>query len=459
MSNKIITLDGLNTFLSNVKTYLTELLLSKQDKLISGENIVTVNGNSILTSDNVIAGNIGTVDTDLEIIDHLSIEPIIGYSKEYLTIQSLEDNNEVSFSINNIMYQPEGSNTWSTLNTGEKLILNTNQEVKFKMNNPQITIYGVGTFSVSKKYNVKGNMMSLLYGDDFIGKTDLTEIAQTISDPVPYKLFKESTTLIDAGNLILPATTLANNCYWDMFNGCTSLITAPELPATTLANYCYNHMFYGCTSLITAPELPATTLANNCYYGMFSSCTNLTTAPELPATTLAEKCYYYMFSSCINLTTAPKLPATTLTEFCYSFMFNGCTSLTTAPELPATTLAASCYANMFWNCTSLTTAPELPATILVGYCYNNMFNNCTSLTTAPELPATILAAYCYYRMFANCNKLNYIKMLATDISAYECLYYWVNGVSSTGTFVKNRNATWNVTGVNGIPEGWTVETV
>ena len=80
MSNKIITLDGLNTFLSNVKTYLTELLLSKQDKLVSGENIVTVNGNSILTSDNVIAGNIGTVDTDLEIIDHLSIEPVIDYS-------------------------------------------------------------------------------------------------------------------------------------------------------------------------------------------------------------------------------------------------------------------------------------------------------------------------------------------------------------------------------------------
>ena len=34
-----------------------------------------------------------------------------------------------------------------------------------------------------------------------------------------------------------------------MFDGCTSLVSAPELPATTLANYCYQHMFNGCTNL------------------------------------------------------------------------------------------------------------------------------------------------------------------------------------------------------------------
>ena len=35
---------------------------------------------------------------------------------------------------------------------------------------------------------------------------------------------------------------------------------------------------------------------------------------------------------------------------------------------------------------------------------------------------------------------------------------WVSGVASTGTFVKNVAATWDVTGVNGIPEGWTPQT-
>ena len=60
-----------------------------------------------------------------------------------------------------------------------------------------------------------------------------------------------------------------------MFYRCTSLINAPELPATTLANYCYYYMFEGCSSLINAPELPATVLADYCYQYMFNGCTKL----------------------------------------------------------------------------------------------------------------------------------------------------------------------------------------
>lgn len=33
--------------------------------------------------------------------------------------------------------------------------------------------------------------------------------------------------------------TLTTGCYSNMFNGCTSLTTAPTLPATTLASSCY----------------------------------------------------------------------------------------------------------------------------------------------------------------------------------------------------------------------------
>jgi hypothetical protein len=113
-------------------------------------------------------------------------------------------------------------------------------------------------------------------------------------------------------------------------------------------------------------------------------------------------------------------------------MLYGCTSLTTAPELPATTLASDCYYQMFYGCTSLTTAPELPATTLVDYCYGHMFNGCTSL--------------------------NYIKAMFTTTPSDSYTRQWVEGVSSTGTFVKNSAATWDVTGNYGIPSGWTVET-
>ena len=111
---------------------------------------------------------------------------------------------------------------------------------------------------------------------------------------------------------------------------------------------------------------------------------------------------------------------------------------------------------MFYVCTNLVNAPVLPATTLASSCYIGMFQGCTSLTTAPELPATTLANNCYQQMFYDCTNLNYIKCLATDISASNCLSNWVYNVASTGTFVKNSAATWNVTGLNGIPTGWTV---
>jgi hypothetical protein len=117
---------------------------------------------------------------------------------------------------------------------------------------------------------------------------------------------------------------------------------------------------------------------------------------------------------------------------------------------------------MFAGCTNLTTAPELPATTLATGCYYSMFNGCSSLTAAPVLPATVLVKECYRNMFYGCANLNYIKaMFTTDPSSSYPNYYtydWVNGVASSGTFVKNSAATWNATGIHGIPSGWTVQT-
>ena len=139
-------------------------------------------------------------------------------------------------------------------------------------------------------------------------------------------------------------------------------------------------------------------------------------------------------------------------------MFNYCTSLTTAPALPATTLASNCYSQMFSSCTSLTTAPALPATTLATYCYYFMFQKCTNLTQAPELPAITLASNCYSYMFQNCSKLSYIKAMFRTTPSTSYTNNWVSGVASSGTFVKNKNASWSVTGTSGFPSGWIVQT-
>ena len=257
---------------------------------------------------------------------------------------------------------------------------------------------------------------------------------------------------------VLPATTLASDCYSSMFSGCTNLTYISALPATSLAPRCCQYMFNECTSLTTAPALLATTLADDCYYSMFYGCENLTIAPELPATSLASGCYANMFQRCTSLTSAPELPATSLASGCYANMFQECTSLTIAPALPATTLASDCYARMFVNCTSLTTAPDLPAASLADGCYYTMFAQCTSLTTAPELPATDLVSHCYSYMFAKCSNLDYVKALFISSPSSNYTASWLEGVSTSGTFVKSKDATWNVTGSNGIPSGWTILT-
>ena len=86
-----------------------------------------------------------------------------------------------------------------------------------------------------------------------------------------------------------------------------------------------------------------------------------------------------------------------------------------------------------------------------------MFDWCSALRTAPELPATTLASNCYRGMFDKCTNLNYIKCLAIDgINQNNSTENWVFGVAATGTFVKDRAASWP-TGSSGIPSGWTTQ--
>ena len=224
-------------------------------------------------------------------------------------------------------------------------------KVAFYGDGTTITSYnGTKISGGSAQVKVYGNVMSLVDETGFADAKTLT------TNSAFSNLFLGNSQLANASGLQLPATTLTASCYANMFNGCTSLTTAPKLPATELKDDCYNSMFWGCLSLTTAPKLPATELKLRCYNFMFNSCSSLTTAPELPATTLATGCYWYMFCGCTNLTTAPKLPATTLAPNCYRFMFYGCTSLTKAYVKAAYTNTNNECDNMFTGCTDAATS-------------------------------------------------------------------------------------------------------
>ena len=349
----------------------------------------------------------------------------------------------------------------------------------------------------------------------FSGCTNLVSIPDfsvpTITGgSVCYQMFNGCTSLLDASNITLSATTVYNECYRQMFAGCTGLVTPPSaISATSTSGLlrCYYQMFNGCTSLTSTPSISATELGDYCCYQMFNGCTSLTSAAALPATGVGTESYKQMFQgctslvnppasigattignngcrqmfqNCTSLVTTPTMPsATNLGDGCCYQMFQGCTSLASASALPATTIGTGCYSQMFQNCTglvtppssigattipengcyrmfqgcsSLTTTPAMTSTTAVGNhsCFQ-MFQNCTGLTTASALPATTLASHCYYQMFQGCSSLVTppASIGATAYVQSSCFQMFRNCISltSTPTFTVNSVANNSLNGM------------
>ena len=254
-------------------------------------------------------------------------------------------------------------------------------ELEYSVNNGDWTTLEAGTGVTFGGSN--GNLR--LRGTNLKGTSVPSQYSTiTFTDRnVPVACTGDIRTLLDWNNYTTVNTE--NAMFIKLFENCSVLTSAPELPATSLADNCYYCMFSGCTNLKSAPELPATSLANNCYYGMFSMCTNLKTAPKLPAPTLATCCYAYMFAGCTNLKTAPKLPAKFSGIDCYDCMFSGCTNLKSA-ELSIEFLYRGCCSYMFNDCTNLSSvtmlAPSDQISKATDCCYNWLYNAGTDKTVS-----------------------------------------------------------------------------
>lgn len=191
------------------------------------------------------------------------------YSLKYLTFQILSGGTidcTSNLGGKTISYSKDDGATWTSVGAGDSISVLAGEEVLLKGTNAS---YGDKVLSSSDVYfNACGNIMSLIYGDNFIGQTAFTENAV-------FQSFFQDSHLVDASNLILPALQLSQYCYFRMFQGCSSLIGAPALPATSLAPFCYCYIFHSCSSLEKAPVLPALTLPDFAYFQAFYMCYQL----------------------------------------------------------------------------------------------------------------------------------------------------------------------------------------
>lgn len=236
------------------------------------ESAFTISADTLVEAYSVLG-----VDSSNTVSQNCIYNPEQDYSKEYLTLKVISGgtiawtaagtgyNRSIQYSLNN--------GTWTTITAsspGATINVSDGDVVKFKGTNSTYAGSNAdydGFSGGTASFDVEGNIMSLIYGDNFINQTALTGTYNFCS------MFKQSN-VVSAENLILPATVLTPHCYRALFANSPSLEVAPELPALTLADSCYKYMFQD-AEITTAPQLLAPVLVQECYEGMFNNCLKL----------------------------------------------------------------------------------------------------------------------------------------------------------------------------------------
>lgn len=220
-------------------------------------------------------------------------------------IEATKNNTTITFNYNysdsGIEYSLDYGDSWIqytqafTLNKGDVACIKGNRSnyKNEKANDQWWNAEDKPIFRASALCYISGSVMSLLEDKENLsesafqgafsrGGTALTYIDIDPDDP-----------------LVLPAKKLSYRCYMRMFHNCTSLTTAPVFTVEETAEKCCYNMFRDCANLtdVSGIELPAMTLSQDCYRELFRLCKKLTgAAPKLPAPTLVQECYRQMFS-------------------------------------------------------------------------------------------------------------------------------------------------------------------
>ena len=447
----------------------------------------------------------GTIYLDPYYIDYLCFTDASGSSNTLTLTKNDQEGNTPTVTLE---YSTDKVNwtTWNESNNVRTYTIPANGKVYLRGVNPNGICYNgrnCHTFSSTKNVRASGNIMTIADG---IGERTIIE------RPFFARLFYQMTTLLTAPNFPSEGMSLGDSSLAGLFNGCSSLTTAPSLTVNSLSSgWCCQLMFNECTSLTDAStvHLNATNIPRNAYMQMFNGCTSLTTAPSLTissmsgtyaccmmfngctslasasniklnATAIPDSAYEQMFNGCSALTTPPTITSSALTIASggLNAMFKYCTSLATAPNLNITTLNSSgtkhCY-DLFRGCSALTnvTKVKLNATTLYNQSYRSMFLGCTSLVTPPEIMATTYFSDStsttngsFVEMFYNCSKLSTIKVhFTTWQNNGRGTKVWTYGTKSSGTFYKpsslpsTKNASGNTTNPDYIPYNWTVTNI
>lgn len=197
--------------------------------------------------------------------------PAIDYSQEYFFITAVSSGTLVPRADGTLpeVYYSIDKETWEIFDT--TLSVSPGDNIYFKAN----LIGNVGSNGNTRflendinsepgistaKFNVSGNILSLLFSDNYLTETIGEE------DYFTFWEFFDNLGVVDASNLILPNITI-RYCYGWMFKDCKDLVSAPVLPASVLEEGCYYEMFAGSSNLSSVSCLATDISASDCTSG------------------------------------------------------------------------------------------------------------------------------------------------------------------------------------------------
>ena len=443
---------------------------------ISGNSIVfTVSG---LTQDNTYLYNITAIDIYAETgTADGRITTEHDYSQDYFTITNTSNGNNtigIRTESNNPIHSmtvdvsTDNGSSWTSKTT---TLSGNNFVVTLATLAPgsSLLIRHTGTWypgaftyiESTASIEASGNVDSLVYGDNFLANS-----STALPNNAYMSLFDKNTHIQSARNLVIQHTNLPNKCMESMFQGCTSLTTAPDLSSiTSVGYYSMRNMFRECTSLTTAPDLSnINSVGDYGMWNMFRECTSLTTMPDLSnVVSVGSRGMEGMFYQCDRLVNVSDFDSLIrVGDYGFQNAFGSCKSLETAPNFNSVaTVGVHAFDQLFtWDGNLKSDAGFNSLEKVSDYTFYRAYCDCTSLKTGSDIRRiTAAGRVAFAGMYQGCSSLleAYAPTITWDTSKTK---NWLSGVHNTGELYADPSIASSIptSDASGCPTGWTVKT-
>lgn len=395
--------------------------------------------------------------------DYLTVEMPSGGTLNYIAYDS---GGYVEYSVNGGAWERKEAiaDMWQTLTNASG-----SYSVRLRSESPGYE----PQLSGNTAYNVYGNILSMVYGDAFIGKTDTTRVNDLV-DPtqgwywIGPRLVRFKGYGKDFSGMVIPLQSVLPQKRQNYSSQVRGMFPTDYVKYSPKIRFAVVYEFglddwFNSAPLSALPDIEVSFGAPYAFASMFYSYTPvLSQAPEMPKIHIRRTngtAFYRMFASSWEISDVV-LGISKCAEFLHTIstrMFWN-TDNGGRWEMPAT------FAEMYSGCGALTVTRPLRLVIedygrtvsQYSSVFDSVYSGCEALVNVTDLDINCVRQNMFSTAFRGCTSLNSVRVLVAngDGGTYS-QNNWMQYVSNSGTIYKRGNFSLP-SGVSGVPTGWTV---